>query len=356
MIRVLIVEDSAVVREFLSHVLSSDPEIEVVGAAQDGEEAVEFAKQKKPHVITMDIAMPKMDGFEATRRIMESFPTPIIIVSASSDAWEVEKTFRAMEAGAVAVLPKPRGRGRPGHDLQVQELIQTVKLMSEVKVVKRWPRRGETALRSRGTEIAIAPTAARIETIAIGASTGGPVPIQTILSNLPADFPAAVLIVQHIASGFTPGFVEWLADSSRLPVRLARDGEQIENGRAYVAPDEHHMGVRSDRRIELSRDAPENGMRPSVSYLFRSVAKACGGTAVGVLLSGMGKDGAGELRLMRDAGAITFAQDEASTVVYGMPGEAARLGAVVHSLPPEQIAAALASMVNETRKRGEKRT
>ncbi len=351
MIRVLIVEDSPVVQQFLEHVLSSDPAVEVIGIARDGEEAIEMAKQRTPHVITMDIHMSGMNGFEATRKIMESCPTPIIVVSASWDAREVETSFRAMEAGAVAILAKPRGGAGPELEPEARELIQTVKLMSEVKVVKRWPRKENPAIGHPVPEIEVEQAPAAIEAVAIGASTGGPVPIQTILSALPTQFPAPVLVVQHIASGFVSGFAEWLAGSSRLQVKVAVDGEHIETGRVYVAPDEFHMGVRGDRRIALSREEPENGMRPSVSHLFRSVAHAYGGNSVGILLSGMGKDGAEELKLMRDRGAITFAQDEGTCVVYGMPGEAASLGAALYALPPDKIAAAVTRLVNAADKR-----
>jgi two-component system chemotaxis response regulator CheB len=344
MIRVLIVEDSPVVQQFLEHVLSSDPAVEVIGIARDGEEAIEMAKQRIPHVITMDINMPRMNGFEATRKIMESCPTPIIVVSASWDAREVETSFRAMEAGAVAILAKPRGGDHPELEPEARELIQTVKLMSEVKVVKRWMRKETAAVDARAPKIKAEKTHSGIEAVAIGASTGGPVPIQTILSAFPTQFPAPVFVVQHIASGFVSGFAEWLSGSSRLQVKVAVDGEHIDAGHVYVAPDEFHMGVRNDRRIALNREEPENGLRPSVSHLFRSVAHVYGGNSVGILLSGMGKDGAEELKLMRDRGAITFAQDEGTSVVYGMPGEAVKLGAAQYSLPPESIAATLANM------------
>jgi two-component system chemotaxis response regulator CheB len=341
MIRVLIVEDSPVVQQFLGHVLSSDPAIEVIGIARDGEEAVEMAKQRTPHVITMDIHMSGMNGFEATRKIMESCPTPIIVVSASWDAREVETSFRAMEAGAVAILAKPRGGAGPELEPEARELIQTVKLMSEVKVVRRWPRKENPAIGHPVPEIDVEQTPAGIEAVAIGASTGGPVPIRTIVSALPKQFPAPVFVVQHIASGFVSGFAEWLAGSSHLQVRVAVNEEQANAGFVYVAPDGFHMGVRGDRRIALGSEEPENGLRPSVSHLFRSVARAYGRRSVGILLSGMGKDGAEELKLMRDRGAVTFAQDEGTCVVYGMPGEAARLGAALYALPPDKIAAAV---------------
>lgn len=340
MIKVLVVEDSPVVREFLVHILSSDPDIKVAGTAKDGEEAIEAVRIMKPDVITMDINMPKMNGLEATRRIMETYPTPIVIVSGSYDSQEVSKTFQAMEAGALAFLPRPKGIGHPEHKPGAMELVQTVKLMSEVKVVRRWPR-PQQDIRALSEPLLIKRPQTEIQIVAVGASTGGPIAIQTILSRLSKDFPIPLLIVQHMASGFTAGLAEWLAQSTGFPVHVAAQGEHIVSGRAYMAPEGLHMGIEGGNRIALSKDEPENGLRPSVSYLFRSVASLFGQAAVGVLLAGMGKDGAEELRLMREKRAVTIVQDEESSVVYGMPGEALRLDAATYILPPEGIAAAL---------------
>jgi two-component system chemotaxis response regulator CheB len=182
--------------------------------------------------------------------------------------------------------------------------------------------------------------------VALGASTGGPPVLQTILSGLPRDYPAPVLIVQHMAAGFVQGFAEWLAQSSALPVQLAAQGETILPGHVYVAPDEFQMKVERGGRIALSKDAPEGGLRPAVSYLFRSLVEAYGGEAVAVLLTGMGRDGAEEMKLLRDSGAITIAQDKESCVVHGMPGEAIKLDAAQLILPPEKIAPLLASLAN----------
>jgi len=179
------------------------------------------------------------------------------------------------------------------------------------------------------------------EVVAIGASTGGPVPIRTILSELPAGFPAPVLVVQHISKGFSPRFAEWLAAATGLPIHLAAEGQFMEAGHVYVAPDGIHMGVGLGNRIYLSEAEPEHGVRPAVSYLFRSIVKIFGARSIGVLLSGMGMDGAEELRDMRERGAITFAQDKETCVVYGMPGEAVKRGAAMHIMPPEQIGFAL---------------
>jgi two-component system chemotaxis response regulator CheB len=346
LINVLVVEDSPVVREFLIHVLSSDPGIRVVGTAHDGEEALDAVRRYRPDVITMDIHMPKMDGLEATRRIMETDPTPIVIVSGSTDPHETAMMFRAMEAGALAVLMRPNGIGHPNHETTARELVQTVKLMSEVKVVRRWPRVRRDAPAPHPVKMGLARAPAQVRIVAIGASTGGPPALHTILAGLPKAFPAPILIVQHMAAGFIQGFAEWLAQSARLPVHVATHGEPTLPGHVYIAPDEYQMKVDHSGKILLTRDAPENGLRPSVSYLFRSIADNYGCDAVAGLLTGMGRDGAEELRLLKDKGAVTFAQDKDSSVVHGMPGEAIKLDAATFVRAPDKIAAVLVNLAN----------
>lgn len=342
-IRVLVVDDSRVVAEFLTNLLNSDERIEVVGVARDGEEAVEAALRTKPDVITMDIHMPKVNGFDATRKIMETCPAPIVIVSGTTNPDEVATNFRAVEAGALAVLARPNGTDDPSQGA-ARQLRDTVKLMSEVKVVKRWSRYRYATPAPVPVEAEVEKPLAPVQAVAIGASTGGPLALQTILASLPKDFSLPVLIVQHMTPGFAEGFVEWLAHSSGFAVRVAVDGEFLLPGHAYVAPDDFHMGVRTGPRILLAAEAKESGVRPSVSFLLRSVRQVFGSSAVGVVLTGMGRDGAEELRRLRDAGAITIAQDEASSVVHGMPGEAISLGAARHVLPPEEIARILAKI------------
>ena len=346
MIKVLIVEDSQVVREFLTYVLSSDPDIQVIGTASNGEEAIRAVQDKRPDIVTMDINMPKMDGFEATRIIMETTPTPIVIVSASWDPKEVQKTFRAMEVGALAAVGKPVGIAHPDYKDQAKELIQMVKLMSEVKVIRR--RSHIKHGRSIPTGLVVSdliPSTTAVKVIAIGASTGGPPVIETILSRLSKDSCAPLLIVQHIAPGFVQGFADWLANSCRIPVRIATRHEFPLPGHAYIAPDGVHMGMDTGGRIVFDESNPENGLRPAVSYLFRSVANVYGKNIVGVLLTGMGKDGAHELKMMKEKGAITIAQDEESCVVYGMPGEAVNLNAATYVLSPPKIAELLAGLL-----------
>jgi two-component system chemotaxis response regulator CheB len=346
MIKVLIVDDSVVVQEFLQHILVSDPAIQVVGIANNGEEAIELVRQKKPDVITMDIHMPKMDGFETTRRIMETLPTPIVIVSVISRIKEAAYTFKLLEAGALAVVLRPPALDNPGNKAAVDELIQTVKLMSEVKVVGR---ARSSPGRDRKAAISKTPEAVSgIQLIAIGASAGGPQTLQKLLSRLPQDLPVPVLIVQHISTGFVEGFADWLGGSILLPVHVAARGEKPLPGHCYIAPDNFHMGVGHDLRIVLSKDEPKNGPQPSVAYLFHSVAEVLGPHAVGVLLTGMGRDGAIELKEMKDKGAATFAQNKESSVVFGMPGEAVKLDAATYILSPEEIADNLAALVKKT--------
>jgi two-component system, chemotaxis family, protein-glutamate methylesterase/glutaminase len=349
MIKVLVAEDSSAVSELLVHILNSDPEIQVVGTANDGEQAVAAVKHYRPDVVTMDIHMPKMDGLEATRSIMETYPTPIVIVSGSTDPHETATLFRAMEAGALAVLGRPAGIGHPEHETSARELVQTVKLMAEVRTVRRWPKMRHAQPAPVAVQAATA-AAAKIRVIAIGASTGGPPVLQTILAMLPKDLPVPVLIVQHMASGFIAAFAEWLAQSSSLPVHVAVHGEFLVPGHVYVAPDEYQMKVGYGGKIVLAQDDPENGLCPSVAYLFRSLVSVYGCDIVAGLLTGMGRDGAEELRLLKEKGAVTFAQDKESSVVHGMPGEAIRLNAATYILAPDKIAAVLTELTKTGRR------
>jgi two-component system chemotaxis response regulator CheB len=338
MIHVLIIDDSGIARTHLAHILGSAPGIQVIGSAASGKEALAFIARQKPDLITMDIHMPEMDGYEATRRIMESTPVPIIIISAAWDPRDQASSFKALQAGALVCLPKPPGPGHPGYAKAVAEIITTVRQMAAVKVNRHWLKRSPAP----AVPLPVMPYVKQpVQIAALGASTGGPAAIQQLLAALPIDCPVPLLIVQHIARGFARGFVDWLNSTSPLPVYLATNHEPIWKGRIYVAPDDLQMGVTDDGKIALSNAPPEHFLRPSASYLLRSVAETYGQAAVGMLMSGMGKDGAAELKLIRDAGGITFAQDKESSVVHGMPGEAIRLGAACHILPPAAMAAAL---------------
>jgi two-component system chemotaxis response regulator CheB len=340
----LIAEDSQTLREFLLNLLSAEADIQVIATATDGVQAVEAVRRLKPDVVTMDIHMPRMDGFEATRKIMENHPVPIVIVS-STAADQVATTFRAVEAGALAFVPRPLGIGHRDHPASAGEFVQTVRLMAEVRVVRRWLKPESIGKRALAAALAKPLSRPATKIVAIGASTGGPVALQTILAGLPRDFPAPLLAVQHISPGFVRGFAEWLGASSPLPVHVAAASDRPMPGHIYIAPDGAHLGVGPSGNIELDHGPAENGQRPAVSYLFRSVARTLGANVVGVLLSGMGADGAVELKRLKDIGAITIAQSKESSVVHGMPGVAIALDGATHVLPPHEIAAILMQLI-----------
>ncbi|PPC93703.1 MAG: chemotaxis response regulator protein-glutamate methylesterase [Methylotenera sp.] len=343
-IKVLVAEDSTVIRMFLVHLLESDPKISVIGAVADGQAALEFVKNSKPDVILMDINMPRMDGFEATRRIMETKAVPIVICSATSNVKDTVITFRAMEAGAIACIEKPLGHAHEDFEVTAATMLETVKLMSEVKVVRRTARPELMAAKIQQEQWQRAPI--EIKVIGIGASTGGPPALQTILSGLNKDFAVPILVVQHITPSFITGMCDWLNQTTSLQVQIASHGIMPLPGHVYLAPDDFHLGIGTDGKILLSREHPENYLRPSVAFLFRSLAAVYGPRALGILLTGMGRDGAIELKVMKDLHAITIAQDKDSSVVHGMPGVAIALGAATHVLPPDRIANALIALVN----------
>jgi two-component system chemotaxis response regulator CheB len=340
MIRVLVAEDSAVTRELLMLLLSEDPALSVVATARNGREATRLAARLRPDVVLMDVHMPELDGYEATRWIMENVPTPIVMMSASTAADETTMALEALRVGAVTLLAKPPGPGHPDHVPLARELIETVKLMAEVKVIRR---RSAVARERRPPPV---PHGRRARLVAIGASTGGPQVLAQILADLPRDLACPILVVQHIAPGFVAGLARWLGEETALAVKLAEQHEGALPGIVYLAPDGHQMAVDRHGRIRLSGGS-ENGFCPSISYLFRTAAESFGAAAVGVLLSGMGADGAEGLRRMRDAGAITVAQDKDTSVIFGMPGEAVRLGAATHVLPPARVASLIRSLVGE---------
>jgi len=344
MIRLLIVEDLKTQRLFLNYLFESEPDIQVVGLAKNGVEAIALAQRLRPDVITMDIQMPEMNGFEATQRIMESCPCPIIIVTASWDPKDVKKCFRAVEVGAVTVLPKPPGFAHSLHAASVKELMQIVRLMTKVKVVTHFKAGSARQITRQPAGLPSEAGAGEIKLVVIGISTGGPRVLQTLLSRLPAAFPAPILIVQHISPGFLPGLREWLQESTKLRVLEAENGTYARPGTIYLAPDDLQMGINGDGKIHLAMDNREHGLRPSVSYLFRQASRF-GARAIGCLLTGMGTDGARELALMKKNGAITFAQDEMSSVVFGMPGSAVELGAALYVMPPEEIADQMVAIV-----------
>lgn len=338
-IKILVVDDSAVVRDFLVYIFSSEPDIHVVGTAKNGKEAIELAVLKKPDIITMDIEMPVMNGMEATRIIMSTKPVPVVIVTSSYHKNDVKKSFMAMEAGALAIMEKPPGFNHPNYEKTKKELVNTVRLMSEVKVVTRLPKYAKKEIKELENKKPVDFDERKIKykIVAIGVSTGGPQVLQQMLSLFPAEFNIPIVIVQHIPKGFLEGMVDWLNQSSALEIKIVEEGEKIEGGRIYFCPAEYNLAIDSSLTASLKEDVPGFTIRPSVSYFFRSVSKNIKEEAIGVLLTGMGKDGADELGMMKEAGAVTIVQEEKSCVVFGMPGEAFKMNAHKYILTPIDI-------------------
>lgn len=341
-IRVLVVDDSPTSRLLLVEILRADHEIEVVGQAADGLESVEMVKRLRPDIVTMDVQMPRLDGFAATKRIMIEAPTPILITT-GIDPRAVSVSLEAVRVGALAVHAKPGDPRAPGFDEEARELTRQVKAMSRVKVVRHIQHEAPPAASTRGPS-AVALRDGTVEVVAIATSTGGPAALHLILAALPANFPVPILIVQHISPGFTGGFSRWLDAASRLRVKLAEDGESLAGGTAYVAGEDRHLCVSPARRIRLSSAPEVGGFRPSGTPLFQTVAAAYGRSALAVILTGMGRDGVEGLRAIRKAGGRTIAESEATAVIYGMPAAAVDAGLADFVLPLGQVISTLVGL------------
>jgi two-component system chemotaxis response regulator CheB len=347
-VRVLVVDDSLTVRRRLIEILSADAAIEIAGEAEDGKQAIALCSELRPDVVTLDMVLPVMSGLAATEYIMSHCPTPILIVSSSDNRGTAFKTFDALAAGAVDILEKPQGDEVEGE--WERNFVSTVKLVSRIKVI--------THLRGRGAEIALAPAECPIPAfapaqpcrmVAIGASTGGPRAVVVVLRSLHMRPPVPLVLVLHLAEQFGGAFAEWLQTQTPYNVACAKDGELIESigGRVVLAPPGRHLVVQGGR-LRLTSTPERNWCRPSIDVLFESLAQHCAHGTVGCLLTGMGRDGAAGLLALRKAGGYTIAQDEASSVVYGMPREAAAIGAVERVLPLEEIGPAIEAVVART--------
>jgi two-component system, chemotaxis family, protein-glutamate methylesterase/glutaminase len=349
-IRVLIAEDSPTVRRHLVMLINETSGLVVVGEARDGEEAVMLTGELKPDVISMDIRMPGMDGLEATRRIMSRLPTPVVIVSGLVER-DVDLSFQAVQAGALAVVEKPPDRRDPTFHERQRQMVTTLAAMARVRVVRRWENMpilidgGSTS--TPGARISTGRLRLRPEIIAVGSSAGGPSALRVLLRDLPAAFPAPIVVVQHMPDEFISGLARWLNKATALGVRVASNNLVLEPGMVYLAPGSAHLAVaRYDNRLaaQFIYDQGTHRHQPSVDVLFDSVARVCGSASVGIVLTGMGDDGAVGLLAMRQAGALTLAQDEDSSTVFGMPRAAAAKGGVEHMLALSNLATTLSRL------------
>ena len=337
-IRVLIVEDSRVIREFLEHIIGNDPRLEIVGAVGSAEEALRILDRVSPDVISMDIRLPGMNGFEATQRIMAEKPTTIVVVSASVESEDLRITMNALQAGALTVLEKPVGTSSAEYEALAERLCTQLAIMSEVRVVRRRsPAAPNQHPIAHSATSKIQHPSCGYRMLGIATSTGGPSALVQLLGGLGSDFPLPILLVQHITSSFLEGFASWLKSVCPFSVVVVRDRVVPAAGTVYVATRDRHLRV-DFGGLRVDAGDPVCAQRPSGTVLFESMAKTLGSTALGVLLTGMGEDGAKGLLQIRNRGGHTIAEHESTAVVYGMPAEAVRLGAVCESLPLPAIA------------------
>ncbi len=347
-IRVLIVEDSPVVAEHLRRIVSADSRFHVVGIASSGEESLTMVEGLSPDVISMDIHLPGMQGFEATRRIMSRHPTPIVVVSGIRDD-EVPLTMRALQAGALAVVEKPAAATNEDYAALAGKLCTQLAIMSEVKVVRQ---REDQQFMKAAPLVSVPPPAIRgpYRTLGVAASTGGPGALMRLFSGLGPEFPLPIVLVQHMTPAFLAGFAEWLQGVTPFRVSIVNAATPLVEGHIYLAPSaDRHLAVRGC--MAFPDDSPPEGVhRPSANVLFSSMARTLGSAAVGVLLTGMGEDGAVGIGELKRAGSWTIAEDETTAAVYGMPAAAVRLGAVNESLPLPHIAPRVLEIVGVHRR------
>lgn len=366
-IKVLIVDDSAYSRQTIKGMLETDSEIEVVGIASNGIEAMSRMIKLKPDVITLDFEMPEMDGFSFLRWLMKNRPTPVVMVTSFSDSSTV---FRALELGAVDFIAKPSRRASVELRGIQDDLLEKVKGIRELKMEKldisrnlvqqtpspvALPLENEEKQERGGDLMDEAASPQRIRVVAIGASTGGPAALQVILTRLPANLPAAILISQHMPKGFTKSFTERLARLSQISIKEAADGDVVEEGRVLVCPGGHHMAVKSRQqiiRVALKDSTIRDKYTPSVDMMMTSAAEHLGPDAMGVILTGMGNDGKMGMVEINRKGGYTIAEAESTAVIFGMPSEAIRTGAVDRVLPLHKIPSEITMAV--TRKRDKK--
>jgi two-component system chemotaxis response regulator CheB len=351
--RVLVVDDSAFMRKVLETIFSADDQLQVVGQAKDGREAIALAESLKPDVITMDINMPHVDGLQATAQIMTTNPRPIVIVSSESREGAAS-TLKALELGAIEFVAKPSS----GIDLDMQnvkeELLRKVRMAAKVRVVRTASRLASTVQGSAGSpppaaaprRPQTAPVDQRFPVVVLGASTGGPATVMRLAPGFTRDFPAAVFLVQHMPAAFTTQYAAQLAEFTSIRVKEAEANETVQPGTLYICPGAQHLRVTPTGRIQLdSTSGRINGYLPCIDVTMETVAAYAGAMSIGVVLTGMGNDGAAGAKAIQSASGLVIAQDEATSVIFGMPAEAIKVGAVDHVLGLDDIYAAIEKRV-----------
>ncbi len=336
-VRVMIVEDSAVVRQLLAHIVSRDPRLHLAAAVASAEEALAELERVRPDVISMDIRLPGMDGLEATRRIMAERPTPIVVIADAVEERGLRISMNALRAGALTVVEKPLGPSREGWERVAEAICTQLYIMSQVPVIRRRPANLAPMAAPRPARPVPPLPPSRPALVGIAASTGGPPALARVLGALPQGFAVPVLLVQHMGAPFMEGFAAWLDGLVAPQVRIARDREVPRPGHVYVAPGDRHLAITAGGLLQVSEAPPVGGQRPAADVLFQSMARHLGARGLGILLTGMGEDGARGLTALHAAGGLTLAEDETSAVVYGMPAAAARMGGVSAQLPLELI-------------------
>ncbi len=346
-IKVLVVDDSLVTRRLFSHLIESSDEFEFAGEAKDGLQAIEMVKQLSPDVVSMDIEMPGLDGIEATKRIMEVCPVPVVIVSSLYQPGETQLAMEVLAAGAVEIIPKPVGPGSPDYQKRALHYLRTLRAMSEVKVVRRKATIASTLNAQFPAQASMPPAGRKFGLVVVGASAGGPEGVRTIVASLPADINFPMAIVQHIDINFAQGYAHWLASHSKVPVVMVTGDLPLKPGRIYLSIRPQHLVIKNHNTIGLIDHPADNGLKPSVASLFRSAGEVFQDQLIAVLLSGMGRDGAAEMLRLKQIGAFNIIQDEQSCLVFGMPGEAAKLGANHVALSPEKISSHILKLTNK---------
>jgi two-component system chemotaxis response regulator CheB len=341
-IRVLIIEDSAVIREFLCHIIASDPRLEVAAAVESAEEGLRILDRISPDVVSLDIRLPGMNGLEATRQIMSRRPTPIVVVSASVESEDLKITMSALQAGALTVVEKPVGTTQGHYESLAERVCTQLAIMSQIKVVRQ---SGRSAVFPKPPPPPkVLPRSGRYSALGVAASTGGPNAITSLLGALGSDFPLPIVVVQHMTPSFSAGFASWLSSVCPFPVEVVSNRQALVPGRAYLAAGDHHLRV-TESCAWIDGGDPVCAQRPSATVLFESMARSLGPRALGVLLTGMGEDGAAGLLEVHRAGGYCIAEHASTAVVYGMPAAAERLGAAHEMLPLPAIAPRIIDLV-----------